>query len=161
MSKARELPKDISEDKRQTEYFKTLLVQNKKIDEIKGAQHTQTGNEDKQNEVQGGYHLGYWVNKYPCFKWDHFKTDWHGIRNFKFTSKVDGSCIKTKEIVYQKFKDFKEVKKSTRRNSKASWFLNMGEVEIIQDLYGTDSIDDLPKFEDVLLEESSHDGSLD
>ena len=37
----------------------------------------------------------------------------------------------------------------------------MDEVEIIKDPYEIDEIPDLPKSEDTLLEESSHNGNLD
>ena len=67
--------------------------------------------------------------------------------------------INSQEIIDQKFKDLKEDKKSRRRNGAAYGFQHMGEVEITQDSHEANEIYNLHKFEDVLLEESSHDGN--
>ena len=83
----------MSEAYMQIEQFKPVRVKEKKMDEVKGTQHTQTGNEDKSNEVQGIQHLRYEVKKNPCFKCDLFKPDLHGNRNYKFTSKAEGLVI--------------------------------------------------------------------
>ena len=81
------------------EFFNSVLVQQKNIEEVKVSQHTQTGNEDASNEVQGGPNLGDGVNKYPCFKCNRVKPDYYGAIHFKFMSKSDGSAINTQEII--------------------------------------------------------------
>ena len=87
-----------------------MLVQKKKIDEVKGTQCAQTGNEYESNEVHGGQHLGDGVKKHPYLKYYRFKPDCHGSGNCKFTSKAERSVINTQEIINQKLKDLNEAK---------------------------------------------------
>ena len=63
------------------EFFNSVLVQQKNIEEVKVSQHTQTRNEDKSNEVHGGQYLGDGVKNCLCFKCDRFKPACHGVRN--------------------------------------------------------------------------------
>ena len=72
-------------------------MKKKKIEDFKGTQSTQTGNEDKSNEVQGSQNLGDGTKKHPCFKCDHFKPDFYGARNFNFTGKAGASEINTQK----------------------------------------------------------------
>ena len=118
--KARKQPHGISETHRQMKQFKPVLVQKKKNDTVKGSKHTKTRNEDESNEFQGVQHLGDGVKKCHCSKFDRFKHNFHGARNFKLTRKVDGSAINTQEIIDQKFKDLKEDKRSTNGSGTAS-----------------------------------------
>ena len=136
-------------------------LKRKKIDEVKGSQHNQTGNKDESNKSKDSQHLGDRVNEHPCFKCYYFKPDCHDTKNRKLTRKLDRSAVNTQEIMDQKFKELKEAKKSIRRNGKSSDFQHIGEVEIIQDPHETDKISDLPKFDYSLLEDPSNDCNLD
>ena len=133
----------------------------KKIDEVKGSQNTQIGNEDKSNEVQGGQHFGYGAKKNPYFNFDCFKPDCYSARNFKLTRKASRLAIDTQKVIDQNFKELNEAKKSTRSNGTDSGFQRMGRAETIQDPHETEEISDPPKFEDVFLEESSHSMVID